>query len=612
MKPVEEMELLQNAVLLAQEGHREEARILLEKILQANPHLEMAWLWLVETVDKPALRVSILRECLRHNPDSKFAKDGLALLASEGVLDADLSQLVSAALSDAPPPTRTKRLLANGMRPAAENPAGQKLPVVPMTIGCFLLVVIISVGSLLGGFVVIPVINGHPPAVSVPAPMATWIAPFLTQSATPIQGLLVAMKTATPAVTKTHTPTVFTTPTEPPAPTFSPTVTPTFASTETPTTPVAPTPTLFVGNGLLNTWNLRFLAAGGCIVQSVPIVGGNGKIWNANPPANCAHARLSLDGSRMAYIGQPDQASIHLVNVDGTGSRRLLQLEPYEKIPLTIWGIQWSPFGSQVAYIAPRYGLKDGVIPYVDTGSIGWLYSLPTDGSAPPKKVDALGVERRFADQIRWSPDGKWILVMDHRDVAQGLGYYPYAYRASDSLYVMMANLDFKPEANARFDWSPDSRYVSHLVARKPTEYDCVSTTAPEDQTYLIIAGLSGIPGLEHEPTRQCIALAQQRAWSLEFGARWSPDSKSFLLYDGGSNSLVTIAHDGSKMLPILPLARAPLYAEWSPDGIWIAFIEEGASKESGILEVVHSDGTDRRVLAYDVAPDMVVWNRPQ
>jgi hypothetical protein len=599
MKPTDEMELLQNAVTLAQEGHREEARVLLEKIVEADPHFEMAWLWLVETVEKPALRVSILRECLRLNPGSKMAKEGLALLTHE---------VPQGAVSPEPlfPPPPPMPPDSKGKRPASP-PRSRMLPSVSMAVGCFLLVVLIAAGSLIGGLVVLPVMNGRPPAVVLPAPVNGWVNGL--RKVTPT--VLTQTPTLTP--TETFTPTATWTSSNTPTETLTPVlpiVTPTPNEVVTPSPAPPSTPTLFTGANIPNPWEIRYLAAGSCTAMSVPISGGGSKTLTVSPPANCAYAQLSADGTRLAYIDRPGWSRILVMNIDGTNPREIVKLAPFEGLPLSIWGLRWSPFGTRLAFVSPSYGYGDGHKPFVEGESSGWLYVVPTDVSSAPKQVNALRIEQRFVEAMRWSPDGQRILVLDHRDAANGAGYYPYAYRVNDSAFLMMANLDFQPDANPRFDWSFDSRFVSHLLGRKPKEYDCVARNAPDDQAYLIIASLIEQAGLPHEPARQCVPLPQNRAWSTSFGALWpTTNTKSLLLYDSGSNSLVTMAPNGANVLPILTLEQQPLYAGWSPDGMWIYFIESGSPADSGgILEVARSDGTDRRVLAYGVTPGPVVW----
>lgn len=72
--------LLQEAVTLAGEGRKVEARRLFEQILQNDPANEPAWLGLAECCETPEERAQALESCLRHIPGSQRARAALARL----------------------------------------------------------------------------------------------------------------------------------------------------------------------------------------------------------------------------------------------------------------------------------------------------------------------------------------------------------------------------------------------------------------------------------------------------------------------------------------------------------------------------------------------------
>jgi hypothetical protein len=76
-------DLLPKAINLARSGQKEEARLLLVRILSANPHSEIAWLWLVECTQEHEERIRVLESCLRVVPQSEKARVGLAALRSK-------------------------------------------------------------------------------------------------------------------------------------------------------------------------------------------------------------------------------------------------------------------------------------------------------------------------------------------------------------------------------------------------------------------------------------------------------------------------------------------------------------------------------------------------
>ena len=71
---------LKEAVALARQGEKDQARRILAEIIQDDVHNEMAWLWYVDTMPAADAQVRALQECLYHNPGSEAAKRGLERL----------------------------------------------------------------------------------------------------------------------------------------------------------------------------------------------------------------------------------------------------------------------------------------------------------------------------------------------------------------------------------------------------------------------------------------------------------------------------------------------------------------------------------------------------
>lgn len=68
------------AIRLVQLGLKKEAQGLFQEILHDNPVDENAWLWLVECLDQPELRIKALETCLWINPKASRARTGLDAL----------------------------------------------------------------------------------------------------------------------------------------------------------------------------------------------------------------------------------------------------------------------------------------------------------------------------------------------------------------------------------------------------------------------------------------------------------------------------------------------------------------------------------------------------
>jgi hypothetical protein len=73
---------LQQAVNAANAGRKEEARRLLERVLDVEERNEQAWLWLSSVVDEDEDRIICLENVLTINPRNEAARKGLAALGA--------------------------------------------------------------------------------------------------------------------------------------------------------------------------------------------------------------------------------------------------------------------------------------------------------------------------------------------------------------------------------------------------------------------------------------------------------------------------------------------------------------------------------------------------
>lgn len=71
---------LQDAIALARQGQKLEARTILEALLRANPQDVSAWFWYAETLDTLEKRVHVLELCLKANPGNPQAVKALNAL----------------------------------------------------------------------------------------------------------------------------------------------------------------------------------------------------------------------------------------------------------------------------------------------------------------------------------------------------------------------------------------------------------------------------------------------------------------------------------------------------------------------------------------------------
>lgn len=73
---------LQQAVNAANAGRKEEARRLLEGLLDVDERNEQAWLWLSSVIDEDEDRIICLENVLTINPRNEAARKGLAALGA--------------------------------------------------------------------------------------------------------------------------------------------------------------------------------------------------------------------------------------------------------------------------------------------------------------------------------------------------------------------------------------------------------------------------------------------------------------------------------------------------------------------------------------------------
>jgi hypothetical protein len=105
---------LSQGMLAAKSGRKEEARQLLEAVLDADERNEQAWLWMSSVVDSDEERLICLENVLAINPNHEIARKGLAALGA-----------VPAAYQPAPPDVSDVVADAASTMPQAEPQLGR-------------------------------------------------------------------------------------------------------------------------------------------------------------------------------------------------------------------------------------------------------------------------------------------------------------------------------------------------------------------------------------------------------------------------------------------------------------------------------------------------------
>ena len=98
-------DLLRKGMTAVRRGHLEPARRLLGQVVEAEPHNEMAWLWLAQAADPqdPAQKRTALQRVIELNPQNKWAADELQKLTASAAPAGSAATTFESAHQDAMP-----------------------------------------------------------------------------------------------------------------------------------------------------------------------------------------------------------------------------------------------------------------------------------------------------------------------------------------------------------------------------------------------------------------------------------------------------------------------------------------------------------------------------
>ena len=272
---------------------------------------------------------------------------------------------------------------------------------------------------------------------------------------------------------------------------------------------------------------------------------------NSSQPAQLTHGTESCadpfwapDGTRIYYH---TESTIWSIGASG-GAPQLVRdnsfKSPYRNRPVDI-----SPDGRTLAY----FQLEKGV------------YSLhfapPAGGSSRAYQRTPFPANFRFADGVRFSPNGKNLAVTLTRAISPGgmneLWIIPYPEGTPRQVPWGI------PQGLRRVavNWSPDNRHCyfsAEFISGGGSHLYRVDT-----ETGRIQPGASGV-GEESDPAV-------------------SPDGRRMAFASGGNAyDLAEISTDGSKITPLLATSRQEYAATWSPSGLQYAYV----SNASGVLGI--------------------------
>lgn len=141
-------EWLRDGIAAARAGRRDEARVLLTRVVEANEESEQAWLWLSGVVDTDEDRLICIENVLTLNPDNVQARAGLRYLQQQGVGvgvelqteggHSDPADAMTAAWggTESQPQVGGARVLESSRYPVSRSPTGQEPDLFMTPEGC--------------------------------------------------------------------------------------------------------------------------------------------------------------------------------------------------------------------------------------------------------------------------------------------------------------------------------------------------------------------------------------------------------------------------------------------------------------------------------------------
>jgi hypothetical protein len=189
----------------------------------------------------------------------------------------------------------------------------------------------------------------------------------------------------------------------------------------------------------------------------------------ASPQWSPDGSKITFSNAGVAYFSTPGPvfpSSIHVVNTDGTGLRKLTNLHCGSKTifscPFYDSDPVWSPDGTQVAFTRRPAGV------HPETGPSGLMVMNP-DGSGL-RILPTCPSQSCSESSPQWSPDGKLIASVELTAVERGSENTVIRVARADgsSSRTMRACLNGSCLSPEELVWSPDGMSLSFLVGEDP------------------------------------------------------------------------------------------------------------------------------------------------
>ena len=292
------------------------------------------------------------------------------------------------------------------------------------------------------------------------------------------------------------------------------------------------------------------------------------EIWILRDPQAMRYERVSAGKSKDTWpMWAPDGRTLYYVS-DRNGPqnivRRAIGGEPTAVTRFTSGRVLWPTISADGRTIAFE---RDFAIWTLDTGT-GEAKPVPITLRGVPAgpSVERLTITSGL-EEMALAPDGRKVAFIAHGEV--------FAVSSRDGGTATRVSNTASRERQVR--WSPDSRRVVYVSDRDGTQGLYLYDFGTSQETRLTEAAAGDVTPV------------------------FSPDGRSIAFQRGGRElRVVDVDAKRDRLLARANLDRVPFTAEgsvaWSPDGRWIAYIDQRAKNFSNVFLVPSAGGESRQV----------------
>jgi TolB protein len=282
----------------------------------------------------------------------------------------------------------------------------------------------------------------------------------------------------------------------------------------------------------------------------------------------------SPTGERVVFAGETNRSGLFVVNVDGTGLRRLTRNRHCGEADT-------DPHWSSNGWIVFRHDTCEGM----------WIHAVRPSGDR-----NHLLIDHKAYNPV-WSPDGRYV---GFNQMNSNFLTNVFSAEASGDAVRQLTRTgpDGGDPSNYVGSFSPDGESIAY------SRYDTEGRHRVSD--ICVVGSRTESPPPSSLPVQPPLLTATEQACQGELltpdtqhdnDPEWSPDGRRILFISGrdGNDELYSMRADGSDQRRLTTSRGAEAGQSWSPDGRWIEFTR----RRHGQLDlfVMRRDGTDLRRL---------------